>query len=242
MISTLAPVETGATEDSFAVRAQVRTEPRQKAHPRLRHLATVVGEDDVSIGHERVSDGHANLPSQMIVAGAREAKRIVPHRARLVARRDLDRADGDDAFQHARDQRRGDPIVAISPLFDDGDEPRLDELEKVLACGGTRDSGEIGKFGAGQSLTTHEGGQNGCARGIPDERCDLDQICGRDHEGTLPPSRHSQQATSVRHAPNRCETTADNFAANIIAPGRGQTARTHHEETDSSRRAIVNIC
>jgi hypothetical protein len=85
-----------------------------------------------------------------------------------------------------------------------------------------RDSGEIGKFSAGQSLTTHEGGKNGCARGIPDQRCDLDQICGRDHEAILPPPRHSEQATLVRHAPNRCETTADNFFANIVARRRGK--------------------
>src|SRR5262245_50444532 len=106
----------------------------------------------------------------MIVAGAREAERVITNRARLIARWHLDRGDGDDAFEHPCDQGRRDAIVAIAPLLGDGDEPRLDELEEVLAGGRTRDSGEISEFAASQSLTTHEGSQDGRARGIPDER------------------------------------------------------------------------
>jgi hypothetical protein len=135
----------------------------------------------VAIGDERIGDGDTNLPGQMIVAGPREAKRIIPNRARLIARRNLDRSDGNDAFEHPCDQRRRNAIIAIAPLLGDGDEPRLDELEEVLACGRTRDSGEISKFAAGQSLAPHQGSQNGRARGIPDKRRNLDQICGRDH-------------------------------------------------------------
>jgi len=69
----------------------------------------------------------------------------------------LDRRDGDDAFEHPRDQRRRDAIVAIAPLLGDRDEPGLDELEQVLAGGRTRDAGEISKFAAGQRLTAHQG-------------------------------------------------------------------------------------
>src|SRR5262249_46758668 len=187
MISALAPVETGSTEDSFAARAQIRAERGEKARARIRHLATVLGEHDVPIGDERIGDGDADLAGQMIVAGAREAQCVVPNRARLIARRHLDRGDGDDAFEHPRDQGRRDAVIAIAPLLGDGDEPRLDELEEVLARSRTRDSGEISKFAAGQSLTTHQGSQNGRARRIPDERGDLDQICGRDHGGFYRP-------------------------------------------------------
>src|SRR5262249_61149344 len=109
----------------------------------------------------------AGLAGQMIVAGAREAKRVIANRARLIARRDLDRSDRDDAFEHPRDQRRRDAVIAIATLLGDGDEPRLDELEEVLARGRTRDSGEISEFAASQSLPAREGGQDGRAGGGP---------------------------------------------------------------------------
>src|SRR5262249_51684974 len=183
MISALAPVETGAAEDAFAARTQVGAEFGQKASACIRHLPPVFGEDDVSIGDERIGDGDADLAGQMIVAGAREAERVITNRARRIARWALDRGDGDDAFEHPYAQWPRDAIVARAPLLGDGDEPRLDELEEVLAGGRTRDSGEISEFAASQSLTTHEGSQDGRARGIPDERGDLDQVCGRDHGG-----------------------------------------------------------
>src|SRR5262249_58321737 len=47
MISALAPVETGAAEDAFAARAQVRAEFGQQARARIRHL------------HPGPSDAHA---------------------------------------------------------------------------------------------------------------------------------------------------------------------------------------
>src|SRR5215469_10538650 len=140
MISALAPVETGSAEDAFAARAQVRAEFGQKARARIRHLAPVLGEDDVSIGDERIGDGDADLAGQVIVASAREAKRVISKRTRLIARRHLDRRNRNDAFKHPRDQGRRDAIVAIAPLLGDRDETRLDELEEVLA-GVSRDHG-----------------------------------------------------------------------------------------------------
>src|SRR5262249_58407823 len=82
---------------------------------------------------------------------------------------------------------RRDAIVAVAPLPGAGEEPRLGELEEVLAGGRTRDWGEISEFAASQSLTTHEGSQDGRARGIPDERGDLAQVCGRAHGGVYRP-------------------------------------------------------
>src|SRR5262249_17648819 len=160
MKSALAPVETGPAEDAFAACAQVRTEFGQKARARIRHLAPVLGEDDVSVGDERIGDGDADLAGQVIVAGAREAKLVIPNRTRLIARRHLDRRDGDDAFEHPRDQRRSDAIVAIAPLLGDGDEARLDELEEVLAGGRTRDAGGIGKFASCPRLAAPQRSQD----------------------------------------------------------------------------------
>ncbi len=41
----------------------------------------------------------------------------------------------------------------------------------------------------------------------PDERRDLDQICGRHHGETLPPGASARQATTVRPAPKQWRTT-----------------------------------
>ena len=162
------------------------------------------------VGDERIGDGDADLAGQVIVAGTGEAQRVIPNRTRLIARRHLDRRDGDDAFEHPRDQRRRDAIVAVAPLLGDRDEPRLDELEEVLAGGRTRDAGEISKFAAGQRLTAHQGGQNGRARGIPDERGDLDQICSRDHGGLYRPvvPLSKQRRFGARRTNGKRQTTA----------------------------------
>src|SRR5262249_7383723 len=89
-------------------------------------------------------------------------------------------------------------------------EPRVDELEEMLAGGRTRDSGEISEFASGQGLTTHQGGQNGRAGGIPDERGDLDQICGRDHGGLYRPSGavSKQRRFGTRRTNGRRQTAA----------------------------------
>src|SRR5262245_15598035 len=109
-------------------RAQGRTAYAQKTRARTGHLAAAFCEDEVPVGAERIGYGDADLAGQVIVAAAREAERVIPNRARLIARRHLDRRDGNDAFEHPRDQRRRDAIVAIAPLLGDRDEPRLDEL------------------------------------------------------------------------------------------------------------------
>ena len=71
----------------------------------------------MSVGGERVGDRDAELAGDMIVAGAGKAQRVVPRRARLMARRHLDGGDGLDAFEHAGDQRRGDAIIAKRRLL-----------------------------------------------------------------------------------------------------------------------------
>src|SRR5262245_63639774 len=61
VISALAPIETGSTEDSFAARVQIRAEPGQKAHTRIRHLAAVLAENNVAIGDEQIGRAQSEL-------------------------------------------------------------------------------------------------------------------------------------------------------------------------------------
>ena len=169
----------------------------------LRHLAAVLAEDDVPVGGQRIGDRDADLARHVVVAGAREAQRVIADRTRLIARRNLDGGDRDDAFDHPRHQRRRDAVVAIAPLLGDGYEPRLDELDEMLARGRPRDAGEKSELAAGQRLPAHQGGEDGGARGIPDERRNLDQICGRDHEFDLTarPAPSASNGSSARTEP-----------------------------------------
>ena len=172
-------------------------------------------------GDECVGDGDADLTGQVVIAGAREAERVIRDGARLVTRRHLDRGDRNDTFEHPRDQWRGDAVIAIAPLPGDSDETRLGQLEEVLARGRTRDPGEIGKLAAGQGLPTHQGGKDGCARGIADERRNLDQICRRDHARILPLGPEAKQETRLRRAPNRSLATVGGLAAKVTPHQRG---------------------
>src|SRR5262249_36132536 len=135
VMAALAPVEAGAAEDALAARRQIGAEAGEEGSARRRQLAAVLAEHDMAAGGERGGYGNGDLAGEMVVAGAREAQRVVADRARLVARRHLEGGDRDDAFDHARDQRRGDAVVAEAPLPGDGDEPRFGELEQVLAGG-----------------------------------------------------------------------------------------------------------
>jgi hypothetical protein len=57
------------------------------------------------------------------------------------------------------------------------------QLGEVLAGGRAGDAGEKRELAAGQRLSAHQGSQYRRARGVPDERRDLDQICGGNHGG-----------------------------------------------------------
>jgi len=67
-----------------------------------------------------------------------------------MARRHLDRGNRLDAFEHPRDQRRGDPIIGEASLAHDGKKPRVDEPRAMLAGGRPRHAGDISELGAGE--------------------------------------------------------------------------------------------
>ena len=131
--------------------------------------------------HQRVGDGDAQLARQMVIAGSGEAQRLVADGARLVARRHLERRHGDQALQHVCDQRRGDAVVAKATLRIDRDEAGLDQLQQVLAGRRPRDARQEGEFARGELLTAHQRRQDGGARGVADQGCDLDHVGGGDH-------------------------------------------------------------
>src|SRR5262249_50506600 len=127
---------------------------------------------------------------------------------------------------------------AIATLLGDGDEPRLDKLEEVLARGRTRDSGEIGEFASSQSLTTHQSGQNGRAGGIPDERGDLDQICGSDHGGLY---RLSGAVSKHRRFGTRRTNRKRQATALLRASWRVRHARANRIRGNTMNRQPIRV-
>jgi hypothetical protein len=148
----------------------------------------------------------------MIVTGTREAQRIVLGRPRLVTGWDLNGSDSLDAFKHPGDQRRRDAVIAIAAFLGDCDESRLNQFGEVLARGRTRNSREKCELAAGQGLPAHQSGQNSGARGIPDERRDLDHIRRGNH------SQLYRSGGAVRKQPQfgTCRTNEKRSAAFLL--------------------------
>ena len=232
VIAALAPIEAGPAEDAFAARAAARRRSRsgsarRRPSPRRRRrrgrcepLATSAS-----------AIGDADLAGQVVVAGAREAQRLVTDGARLIARRHLDGGDRDDAFEHPRHQRRGDAVIAIAPLLGDGDQPRLDQLDQVLAGGRARDAGEITRArcrsAPGRPSGQPEWSRARCPRRAPRPRPDLRRQPWR----TLPPRRRlgKQRQFGLRRTNRRATEQSDLAAAFSVGHRFRNAHRTRHE-------------
>lgn len=121
VIAPLAPVEAGPAINpaTAGLGRQRRAKARQQTRAAVGELAAVVAQNDMAAGSQRAGDGDAYRARNMVVAGAGEAQRLVGGGPRLIPRRYLDRGHRLDAFQHLRDQRRGDPIVSEAALARD---------------------------------------------------------------------------------------------------------------------------
>jgi hypothetical protein len=66
-------------------------------------------------------------------------------------------------------------------VFRDGKQPCLRELAQMLTGGRSRDSRKPGQLAAGKRLPAHKCSQHSDARGVADERRDLDHVGGGNH-------------------------------------------------------------
>jgi hypothetical protein len=82
--------------------AQFRS--REKILPRRGHDAAILRERDMFMLDERIGQTHTKPSGQMVVAGARIAKRVAAVPARLVAGRTVC-GNRHDAFEHPADHR-----------------------------------------------------------------------------------------------------------------------------------------
>jgi hypothetical protein len=65
VISAFAPIDARSAENSPAARIRCRfcAENRKEMCPRVRHLTTIISENDVSSGNKRIGDRHPKLTS-----------------------------------------------------------------------------------------------------------------------------------------------------------------------------------
>jgi len=108
VIPAFAPIEAWSAENSPAsrFRCQFRTKDGKEMRTGIRHLAAVIGENNISFANKRVGDRHPQLACQMVVTGARHPQSIILGRAWLITGWGLDGGNGLDAFQHLGHQGR----------------------------------------------------------------------------------------------------------------------------------------
>ena len=183
VVAPLAPVEAGPAENPAAGswRRERDAEFRQKALSCGSQRTAFVVEHDEFTAHERIRDRHAERAGEMVITGACKSQRLVLCRTRLVARRRLQCRHRLDAFQHFRNQRRSDAVVAVAPLPRDGEQPRPREFAQVAAGGCARHVRQPGELAARECLAAHQGRQHHGARGVADQRCNLDHVGSGNH-------------------------------------------------------------
>ncbi len=97
-----------------------------------------------------------------------------------MARR-ANRGDGHHRFEHAADERRGEPIVAVPPLLLKGKQPRVGELGEMAAGRLRRYSSDIGQFGRGLGAPILEHGEDVGTRRVAEQRGDGGEVDGVAH-------------------------------------------------------------
>ncbi len=89
-------------------------------------------------GHKCISNGDSYLAGQVIVTTSGKTECIVVCRPWLTAGWHLYGGDDLDAFQHCRDQRRCDPIIAEAALASDSQKPRGALVSRAAAIAEAR--------------------------------------------------------------------------------------------------------
>src|SRR5262249_29100912 len=142
---------------------------------------------------------------------------------------------------------RSDAVVVEATPLGHGDEPRLDQLGKVLACGRTRDAREECELASGQGLTAHERGQHRGTCGVSDERCNLDHICGRDHDQTYSsagaPRKQGRFGTCRTVKRGQAALSLPDFASHAVpaALSRRTEQEGANEASAAARGAVFDL-
>ena len=223
------------------LRREIDAEIAEELHAVGGHFAGIVAQVHLGARDQRSGDADAEMPGEVIVTGATQQQRLVARRPRAVARRHLDGGHGHDALEHAGDERRGQPVVAMAALLDDREEPRLQELGEMRARRRRADPGREGQFSGGEGAAVQECVQNIGARRVADQGGDLGHRAGTgDHRskiGTRPPQA---QGPTLRCQAKRSRGDATSTAVPHLRVPRTRSMGGLHvrPSADSSRSQI----
>src|SRR5437879_4076423 len=121
MWTPFAPVEAWPAQHAaffLAVLVEIDAEPLQQHHPGIRYDTGIDVEFDLAMQDHGICQRDAKMPGEMVVAGAPSAQRCFAWTGEdfSLPRRGLG-GDLHDAFHHARDGGRGEPVVSVASLF-----------------------------------------------------------------------------------------------------------------------------
>ena len=191
MRAPLAPVDAGTAERAPAAArgGQVDSQFVEEHLARLGDDAAIVAELDVAMLLQRVGERDAKLASDVVVAHACLAHRVVD--ANGAQPRRCDCRDRRDAFQHLRDMRSGEPEVTVAALLRRGDQVGGAELAEMPARGLRRDVRRIGELARRQRAPVEQRAQDVGAGGITHQCRNRGHIENFAHGNNIAPGRRS---------------------------------------------------
>ena len=192
--------------------------------PGFGQLAALVFEHDVAAPGHRVGDGDAEAAGEMVVAHPRVAQRRRLARQRPKARAVVD-CHRDDAFEHLRHRRRGQPEIAVPPRRRRGDQAGLGQLGEVGAGRLRRHARGIGELGRGHRAAVEQRDEDVGARRIAREGGDLGNHGSSNHGRSLPPraARRTADRFGRDRSTRRRAGLAETADARVRLPRSGET-------------------
>ena len=192
MRAALAPVEARPAQHARrlaaagAQRADVDADALEQRDADVGDKTRVVRELEVTAGHERIGERHAELAREVVVTRARRAQCRVARPGHRHTPVGLERGrDLHDAFQHLCDGRRREPVIAMAALLLHLHEIGGHHAREMRARRLRRDARGLRELRRGQRATVHQRMKHDRARRLAGERSDFREsgacrhACGR---------------------------------------------------------------
>jgi hypothetical protein len=176
MPPTLTPVEAGPAEDTaLAAKAKVDAGVIEERSASVRQLPAVLVEHYQRLRNQSIGNGDGDATGHMVVARPRVSQRL-PAAPQTARRSEAILGQDHETFQHASDERRGQPEVSSAAVFFKGEESRLVELCKVSARRLRRHPGYISELGSGEGSPIYQRSKHIGTRRIAHEGGDLSDL------------------------------------------------------------------
>jgi hypothetical protein len=177
MRATLAPIEARPAErlgTPAAGRVGIHVDPehREMVQPLGRYECRIVRDLDPTTRRQCIGQADAKPAGNMVVASPSEAQTGIPWTCPGLRSGRVGRHEH-QAFEKTGHLRGGKPVVAVSSLFDHGDERGRCELSQMAACRLRGDAGRLRQLGGCERPAIHQSLQHCHPRRIADQSSDL---------------------------------------------------------------------